>query len=247
LATWGKDRRLPVSSSLATDRHGNVYLVSNGDLIELSPGGRLLDRWHPWNIRGEYAFGTDDVAIDAGGIIYFVGAKGREAGLVLKVAPSPKRLPGVFKQVPNHLKLLAAWSLPQTGSTMIRCSSGPHISIDSSRYVYLTDGLHLYKYSLAGRLLATWGNRPGVAPAETLGSIVVDRQGNVYVSGCVPASRRFSGRIHKPSAQGKQLAVFQLKEYVGHIAVDARGEIFAASQHFVYKLAPTGKLLTRWG
>jgi DNA-binding beta-propeller fold protein YncE len=143
-------------------------------------------------------------------------------------------------------------------------SSSPRgIAVDGQGNVYVTDTPRdrVLKLSSQGAVIATWGECTDPSPANSycdpkqpgrfIGpeGIAVDGTGNVYVAEAA------GGRIQKLSADGKPLAVWDLKPLgeqliPGSLALDQAGFVYLAEAYNdqVVKLDPnSGAVVSRWG
>jgi tripartite motif-containing protein 71 len=132
------------------------------------------------------------------------------------------------------------------------------IVLDGQGNLYLAefDDDRIYKYSISGALVATWGG-PGTGPGQLEGpdKLAFDEQGNLYVTE-VGTPLKGPARIQKFSATGKPLAHWgsfgsgpgQFMNPIG-IAVDHQGDIYVAEEANprVQKLSPLGQPIAQWG
>jgi len=112
-------------------------------------------------------------------------------------------------------------------------------TLDSAGNFFTTDGMNgIYKYNPDGSLIQSW-----TSLTYTVG-VVVDNQGNIYVSNFDDAT------IHKLDPTGKELMSWKVDGgNVGPVGIDldAQGNLYVAlhriHNHYVEKYSPDGKLL----
>jgi DNA-binding beta-propeller fold protein YncE len=157
--------------------------------------------------------------------------------------------------------VLAQWTLP--GARAAGESSSPRgVAVDSQGNVYVTDTPRdrVYKFSPQGQVIATFGDCPAANPAcdPTLPGrfispegFAVDGAGNVYVAEVA------GNRIQKLSADGKSLAIWELKSkglgelfIPGSLSIDQGGFVYMSEAYNerVVKFDPgSGAVVGRWG
>ncbi len=126
------------------------------------------------------------------------------------------------------------------------------IALDSSGYVYVTDGSNrIQKFSSDGQFIKKWGST-GTGPGQFNGSwgIAVDPQGNVYVSD------HYNHRIQKFTSDGNFITQWgslgtgngQFDRPYG-IAVDSSGNVYVVDQFNIriQKFTSSGQFITKWG
>jgi DNA-binding beta-propeller fold protein YncE len=221
------------------DSQSNIYVSDNyatdkgyARLVKLSPSGQLLAEWHPFKVfMGGQHIGPYDLAVDTQGAIYVADATD---DTVKKLAASGQ--------------VLAAWG--GTGSAPGQLNGPIGVAVDPQGNVYVSEfnNSRVQKFSSMGKVLAVLGTTgPHMQQLNHPTGVAVDAQGNLYVND------HRNNRIVKFSSAGKFLAAWvPLESEAGlfilpeGLAVDAQGNIYVAANQHLFKLSPTGKVLTIW-
>jgi hypothetical protein len=220
-----------VTSGVATDGHGNVYMAGYTDvslggphqggyynawLVKYSAAGALLWKRQLGTSEGEAASG---VATDGDGNVYIAGWTGGDA-LVAKYSSA-----GTLRWV-RRLEGATANGVATDGdgNAYIAGSTGPYQSQDAL----------VAKYSAAGAL--RWRRQLRTASAVDAHGVATDGDGNVYVAGrmgcCVGVPPGADAWLAKYSAMGALRWKRQLKtsdgEAASGVATDGDGNVYMA-------------------
>jgi tripartite motif-containing protein 71 len=154
----------------------------------------------------------------------------------------------------------STWQLVLTVKTATLDLGITGIALDGKGNLFAAefDDSKIYKYSTAGKLLATWGEHgTGPGQLEAPDKLAFDTQGNLYVTevGSRATGEGQNNRVQKFSPDGTSLARWgtfgsgpgQFNSPVG-IAIDKQGDIYVADigNHRVVELSSQGQPLAEW-
>jgi sugar lactone lactonase YvrE/transcriptional regulator with XRE-family HTH domain len=228
MAIWGeppgKPGHLQYPDGVAVDRQGNVYVADlRLNIVQkYSPAGQPLAEWGDSNSGGVRFDGPVALTVDSRGDVYVLD---KHIQRLQKVSPT-----GV---------VMARWPV-----------QGNSVAVDGRGRIYVLDAGEnvVRELSASGTHLDTWGST-GNAPGEfthPLG-IGLDTQGNVYVDDA--QNHRIEEFARGSHRLVRVMHVAGVAPFAAGVAVDVRGFVYGTdlADALVFKLAPDGTVLARWG
>ena len=219
-------------NELTSDSHGNLIMVSGGDIANYTTSGALNSRWSTSAACGKFN-SPRDVTIDSSDNVY--------------VLDSGNNRVEVFN---SSGAFVSAWGKQGSGNGEFYTPSG--IAVDSSGYVYITDTLNyrVQKFDNNGNFIRSWGTGPGAGLTQFRNpwGIAVDSiTSEVYVADGE------NGRVSKYSTSGDYVGTFVVSDLSSHqptdVAVDLSGNVFVVDTSIsaVEMFTRGGTLGDTWG
>jgi tripartite motif-containing protein 71 len=221
---WESEGKQP-----ATDSLGNVYVVSNNQIIKYTNTGKFITKMDWDSPPGSADFNVlGRVAVDSSGNIFVLDsfgsfAEGADGSRIVKFT--------------NNGTFIKQWAP--------RCLAHD-IDVDSSGNVFVT-GCRVEKYTNDGKFIREWG--------KFVGGIAVDKSnGNIFVlvtnlTGKDDHVEKYTNTgkfIRKWGSTGEEKGQF---DNPSDIAVDSKGYVFVADTGMdrIQKFSNTGKFIREWG
>lgn len=229
-------------TSVASDRRGNLYVLTNRGIQAFSPSGVRLNEWPPSDVNS--------LAVDGRGSIWGVGggpvAHFTAQGYLLSRSdlPGTKDLEGISFDGRGHMYLAdpGAGQVEEVGPAgQIVARFGGHASrpaVDRAPGAAATDrtgnvyvaraGGRIEEYSPGGALVHAW-IFPGASPASAPGAIALDSHGAV-IAVDTAASRVWElapdgAVLHQWGGPGSGPGAFNVP---AGVTVDSRGRVYIA-------------------
>ncbi|MFH1724591.1 MAG: SMP-30/gluconolactonase/LRE family protein, partial [Elusimicrobiota bacterium] len=257
------------SYELAADRSGNWYVGQHSCCImKYDIRGDLLLKWGAGG-GGAGQFGTiGGMAFDSAGNVYVAGASNHRVqkfdagGNFLMQWGAQGSGDGQF-ETPTGIGVDAAgnvYVLENAGQRVQKFSSGggflgkwsvgagmQALGVDSTGGVFVLGGGSLLKYDSSGNQLAAWSLH-----GEDANGLAVDRFDRVYAAyRPVPAEDPVVRKIKRFTSDGLLSAEWRTdSDYVGNLAVDASGIVYAGHWHGegkVVRYTAEGGLIDEFG
>lgn len=235
--------------SVAVGRQGNVFVFDRGmrSVDKLSSTGDLVSRW-PVPVSRVFP-GPGRLTVDRAGNLYILlgntRQNGKSVGRIGKLSPSGQ--------------VVARWSSPallNAGAVAAQPNGALFVAVATTNRAGNPSG-QVVTVSPQGRVTRTWQiANPGYDFLSPEG-IATDGRGNLYVSGIAGSCNR--------GCQGGQADVIERLAPAGPkplkvwtytfgsvvqgpgLAVDGRGNAYAAGGLLIARVGPNGKVRARWG
>lgn len=212
----------PTDSTIATDAHGNLYYVRQGQLRVLSPAGAVLHHWQVGPV--------DLVAVDHQGHVY-------TASQSTSTADSSR-----IRRFTARGKLLQLWQTPY----------GNGLAIDAAGFVYAIGQSDLVKLNpVTGHVLARWDHSEANGMLS-YDAVAADVQGTIYVGDTDDGDTPFAiQKLTQSGDHATFSTVNTSEESVGALAIDAHGNIYVVRDSYARpcpsnagldKLSPSGSV-----